>query len=48
METIKIREDNKKIYKVIYLFLGIDSCVVFYLNIMNVQNFIMNDKKRKN
>ncbi len=38
METIKIREDNKKIYKLIYLFLGIYSCIVFYLNIMNVQS----------
>ena len=38
METIKIREDNKKIYKLIYIMLGIYSCIVFYLNIMNVQS----------
>lgn len=41
MEKIKIREDNKKVYKLAYIILGIYAIVIAYLNIMNTQNLVL-------
>lgn len=41
MEKIKIREDNKKVYKLAYIILGIYASVIAYVNIMNTQNIVL-------
>ena len=41
MEKIKIREDNKKVYKLAYIILGIYAFVIAYVNIMNTQNIVL-------
>ncbi len=41
MEKIKIREDNKKVYKLAYIVLGIYASIIAYVNIMNTQNIVL-------
>lgn len=41
MEKIRIREDNKKLYKFIYIIITAYACIIAYVNIMNTQNLIV-------
>ena len=38
MEKIRIREDNKKLYKLIYIIIAAFASIIAYVNIMNTQN----------
>ncbi len=41
MEKIRIREDNKKVYKLAYIIVGVVACVIAYINIMNTMNLLV-------
>ena len=41
MEKIRIREDNRKLYKLIYIIIAAYACIIAYVNIMNTQNLIV-------
>ncbi len=41
MEKRRIREDNKKIFKLVYFVIAIYAAVIFYLNIMNTGSYVL-------
>ena len=41
MEKIRIREDNKKLYKLIYIIIAAYASIIAYVNIMNTQNLFV-------
>lgn len=41
MEKLKVREDNKKLYKITYIIITLFACIIAYINIMNTMNLIV-------
>ena len=41
MEKLKVREDNKKLYKLTYIIIAVFACIIAYINIMNTMNLIV-------